>query len=463
MDLHGYALGVATILLVAYVVPYLYRRRTILSDARIEERYAEDLRMLEVPDSRKGHANADTVGSHGTVFFRQPEVIMSQSDKARVKKAASAQAGSPSDVRALAKERARRRARISKRRANRQRGALGAGLSTVLCIVLWVLVGVTSLSVVVAGIGTALSVAYLAGFGYVASAMAQATAADEEAITKIDRKLKSSKGAAHLARSRRPVAPKVANRPAGGRPEARVARATKPGATSDDSAQRENGRDSGVDQRSEARGSVSQKNVDRQQVDRQAEESVKKLLGTPAEDGAKVNAQWPKTSQSAVSHDHVNEASVRPKDRSRVGTGLAISLEPEIIEDSGEIDVISSDQSETRPVARSSSPVAASSTTTASASVSSSPSRAEAEFVESDGAQVADASVPSYTAKPRQIERRVVTPYEAPQEPESAVPYRPKDVGERFDEEPESNKPKSGADGLTGGSALDALLDRRRA
>ena len=79
---------------------------------------------------------------------------MSQNDKARVKKAASAQAGSPSDVRALAKERARRRARISKRQANRQRGILGAGVLVALCVVLWVLVGVTSLSAVVAGVGT---------------------------------------------------------------------------------------------------------------------------------------------------------------------------------------------------------------------------------------------------------------------------------------------------------------------
>ena len=47
VDFQGIALGVATILLVAYVVPYLYRRRMVLAEARIEERYAEDLRILE--------------------------------------------------------------------------------------------------------------------------------------------------------------------------------------------------------------------------------------------------------------------------------------------------------------------------------------------------------------------------------------------------------------------------------
>ena len=128
VDFQGIALGVATILLVAYVVPYLYRRRMVLAEARIEERYAEDLRILEVPGSRQNQSTVHREGPHGTVFFRQPEVIMSQSDKAQFNKAAAAQSARSNEVRALAKERARRRARISKRQVNRQRGMLGAGL-----------------------------------------------------------------------------------------------------------------------------------------------------------------------------------------------------------------------------------------------------------------------------------------------------------------------------------------------
>ncbi|MFT0846149.1 DUF6667 domain-containing protein [Actinomycetaceae bacterium L2_0104] len=407
---------------------------------------------------------------------------MSQNDKARVKKAASAQAGSPSDVRALAKERARRRARISKRQANRQRGILGAGVLVALCVVLWVLVGVTSLSAVVAGVGTGLSLVYLAGFGYIMNAMAQATATDEEAIAKIDRKLKSSKGAAHLARSRRPVAPKTGNRPSSGRPEAdRSGRARGAGAAAASSSE------SSLAQHEEARNSSEQRANnkaadDRAQVERRAEESVKKLLGEQPgmEAGSKVNANWPKTSQSTVTEGHSEEETQEKAQTVRSesaasgaaagdttagdaaaggGSGLAMSLEPEIVEDSADIDVISDEKRESREVA-----AAYSATTTDGGPGSSpAPSGAEPEAVSQDATQSADTSVPSYTAKPRQVERRVVTPYEAPQEPEAAVPYRPKEVGERFEEDPETSKPQSGSDGLSGGSALDALLDRRRA
>ena len=449
MDFQGYAFGVAAILLVAYVVPYLYRRRTVLSDARIEERYAEDLRMLEVPDSRRGNANGHAVGSHGTVFFRQPEVIMSQSDKARAKKAASAQAGSPSDVRALAKERARRRARISKRKANRQRGLLGASVAAIVGVILWVLVGVASLPVLVAGVGTGIGLVYLAGFGYVVNEMSQATAVDEEAIATIDRKLKASKGAAHLARSRRPVAPRVGNRPVNARPEAARARTARPETA-----------------------------AARADADQRAEESVKKLLGPQAEGEPKVSARWPKTAQSAVGGGQ-GGLSARSAERAGgagSGSGLAMSLEPEIIESSDGIDVISAENSEERSsvlpagsdagladglAAGLADGLAAgfAGSTTAAAAVSSAPAPG-------NGAEAADGSealVSGKQARTRKIERRVVTPYEAPPEPEAAVPYRPKEVGERLDEEPESNKAKDGSDGLTGGSALDALLDRRRA
>lgn len=404
--------------------------------------------MLEVPDSRRGNANGHAVGSHGTVFFRQPEVIMSQSDKARAKKAASAQAGSPSDVRALAKERARRRARISKRKANRQRGLLGASVAAIVGVILWVLVGVASLPVLVAGVGTGIGLVYLAGFGYVVNEMSQATAVDEEAIATIDRKLKASKGAAHLARSRRPVAPRVGNRPVNARPEAARARTARPETA-----------------------------AARADADQRAEESVKKLLGPQAEGEPKVSARWPKTAQSAVGGGQ-GGLSARSAERAGgagSGSGLAMSLEPEIIESPDGIDVISAENSEERssvlPAGSDGSDAGLADglaagfadgfagSTTAAAAVSSAPAPG-------NGAEAADGSealVSGKQARTRKIERRVVTPYEAPPEPEAAVPYRPKEVGERLDEEPESNKAKDGSDGLTGGSALDALLDRRRA
>ncbi|MGO1638646.1 MAG: hypothetical protein ACTHYA_09125, partial [Ancrocorticia populi] len=66
--------------------------------------------------------------------------------------------------------------------------------------------------------------------------------------------------------------------------------------------------------------------------------------------------------------------------------------------------------------------------------------------------------------KEEPIKRQLVTPYEPPEEVTASVPYRPKDLDERFeDEKPIAASSPEEVQGLSGGSALDALLDRRRA
>lgn len=539
VDFQGIALGVATILLVAYVVPYLCRRRMVLAEARIEERYAEDLRILEVPGSRQNQSTVHREGPHGTVFFRQPEVIMSQSDKAQFNKAAAAQSARSNEVRALAKERARRRARISKRQVNRRRGILGAGLLIGLCIVLWVLVGITSLSTVVAGVATGVAVVYLGCFGYIINSMATATAQDEEAIEKINQRLKSKRGSGRLSQSRRPSAPKGMNRPQDRAETEKSARkSARPGsvAVGDVGA----GAGSGVSAGSGTRDAGAAR--------------VEELLGSEAEKASqvKVNAQWPRPEVSSSNAAGTSGDALVDGRR----PGLVMSLSPEVIEDSINVDVISSVSAErvnvngastgaglvsagavsagvvegrdgadvernveaagsdtgvsqdvfweftveetvaavspaagspvvgspevgstevgspalrqpviADPYAVVSNPYAATSTNGTDGSRDSRDSRAiDAGAVGAVGAAAgADDELPSYTAKPRAIERRVVTPYEAPAVPEAAVPYRPKEIGERFDNEAEGGDSSDNTDGLLGGSSLDALLDRRRA
>ena len=541
VDFQGIALGVATILLVAYVVPYLCRRRMVLAEARIEERYAEDLRILEVPGSKQNQATVHREGSHGTVFFRQPEVIMSQSDKAQINKAAAAQSARSNEVRALAKERARRRARISKRQVNRRRGILGAGLLVGLCIVLWVLVGITSLSAVVAGVTSGISVVYLGCFGYIINSMATATAQDEEAIEKINQRLKSKRGSGRLSQSRRPSAPKGANRPQDrAETEKSARRPARPGSVAVGdvgvgSGTRDAGAGSGTRDAGAGAGVTSRD---------AGAARVEELLGSEAEKASqvKVNAQWPRpevsSSNAAGTSGDALEDGRRP--------GLVMSLSPEVIEDSINVNVISSVSAERAkvngastgagsvsagavsagagagrsgadvernveatgsdtgvsqdvfweftveetvaavspevgstevgspalrqpviadPYAVVSSPYAATSTNGTDGSRDARGSRAvDAGAVGAVGAAAgADDELPSYTAKPRAIERRVVTPYEAPAVPEAAVPYRPKEIGERFDNEAEGGDSSDNTDGLLGGSSLDALLDRRRA
>lgn len=527
-------LGVATLLLVAYVVPYLYRRRMVLAEARIEERYAEDLRILEVPESRQNQAIAHREGPHGTVFFRQLEVIMSQSDKAQFKKAAVAQSARSNEVRALAKERARRRARISKRQVNRQRGMLGAGVLIGLCIILWVLVGVTSLSAIVAGVVTAMSLAYLAALGYIANKMVTATAQDEEAIEKINRRLKSSRGSGRLSQSRGPGGVKGTSRP---QSRSEIEKSARPGSVAGDVTVGETLVGDG-DEIAAGDAVVSGSDYSVSGIERAAAARVTSLLGSEAEKASqvKVNAQWPRPT------GYWSEDSTGQERQS----GLVMSLEPEIIEDSINVDVVSSasaarantdlsavsedlaatDRGSFRGVNEGREPTnvragvnaghddvtlvendensvsqdafwefSTEETVSAVSAVVEAPvmapspdvsvitqpvlsdpytvvgdphaaARGEGESRNSeavDSGADSEGELPSYTSKPRVIERRVVTPYEAPAEPGSAVPYRPRELGERFDDEAERHNSSGNVDGLLGGNSLDALLDRRRA
>ena len=62
VDFSGYVLIAITALLMFYVIPHVFRRRSVLAEARIEERYAEELRMLDVNASRSGGASTHTGG-----------------------------------------------------------------------------------------------------------------------------------------------------------------------------------------------------------------------------------------------------------------------------------------------------------------------------------------------------------------------------------------------------------------
>ena len=453
VDFSGYVLIAITVLLVLYVIPHMHRRRSVLAEARIEERFAEDLRMLDVGASRKGGASVHTGGPHGTVFFRQPEVIMKKSERAR----------GNDDVRVIATERARRRARISQRNVNKQRGILGGAVIGIATIVFWVLAGVTGLALAVPAVSTAVLAAYGIGFGYIVKTMAEATAADEAAIEKLNVKLRSFKGSAHVAGSRRPAVPHRPGRASSARGVKAPASAVQPSAAA------------------AAEGSEQSEAAETHGGDTVAAADVK------AEDPSKKNASAVQVSSEAGDDEVVRHEVDRDE-----GSKISISVEPEIVEDT-----IAADLSLTAggadSAATQSNPGAAD--TGSGFSVSSSGEVTSRETVSTAGsgqiqrstsASVADSgntaanaarssesvkedsagSVAHGTARvePEPIKREVLTPYEAPAVPTAAVPYRPKDLDEHFEEN--SLTPARSADeaqGLSGGSALDALLDRRRA
>lgn len=412
VDFSGYVLIAITALLMFYVIPHVFRRRSVLAEARIEERYAEELRMLDVNASRSGGASTHTGGPHGTVFFRQPEVIMKKSEQA------PSRARGTDDVRVIAKERARRRARISQRNVNKQRGILGGAVIGIATVVAWVLMATTGLAIAVPAVLTLLTLVYGGGFGVIVNAMAEATAADEEAIEKLNAKLRTLKGSSHVAGSRRPQVRR--------RPSAKSARS----AAESESA------------RSAASGEAvaETESVASSETAAEREEGV-----ASAEPAAHVEA----TSQISISTEaEIVEDTIAP--------------DPTLV-DGQSASAASADSSKTVVTSKSGATSKSADTVQSAPKAAETPARsvAAAEVAEPAAASVARGTA---RAKEEPIKRQLVTPYEPPEEATASVPYRPKDPDERFeDQKPNAATSPEEVQGLSGGSALDALLDRRRA
>ncbi|MCF2706785.1 hypothetical protein I6E29_05835 [Arcanobacterium haemolyticum] len=376
MGVEGYALAIVVAVLLCVVLPALLRRREVLAEARIDERYAEELRILDVRESEnREHANEP----HGTIFFRQPEVIMSQNDKARTSKAPVG------DVRALARDRARRKARMSKRGAHRRLGYVGGGALGGFAALGWVLTALTTIPVAVPITISILLGVYLVGLSYLTSAMAQADAADRQAIASIDKRL----GGIRRDEGVRKVA----------------------GAKGD------RARADGSHAAAEASKAM------RHEAAQDAGTAVAKELAVETE----ANESATLTIDQAAERDATAEGTAQAADEAADGAEHAVTMN---VAQAGS--VAATERREVVPAARK--------------------------------REAAEAAVPSYTLKPRAFARRTVTPYAPPEVAASAVPYRPKNVGERFDDVDNTAAASThAADGLGGGATLDQMLNRRRA
>lgn len=340
MEAQGLVLIVVAVAVVAYIVPYLHKRRQTLSDARIEERYSEDLRMIAPVDEPAADGFSE---SHRAVFENRNEVTMATSETT----------DTATTVRSLARERARRRARITRREANRTRGFVGVGIIGGLMVLLWILRLSSGLPLWAPIAMTVVAAIYGAGFAYLLREMAKASESDLGAIKELTEQLTQARGANREISRRRERAA-----------QARTV--------------------SGASRRREA--------------------------------AAAQEVEKPVDAMSA----HTERGRPR-KDTSRV----ARSAQSDTTTVSGARPVVS-----TR--------------------------------------KVSESGVPSYTLKPTAIERREIAPYQAPAADEAPVPYRPKALGEKVAApadaaEASASVSAPSADSLAGGSALDALLARRRA
>lgn len=478
MGIEGYVVAFVTALLLVYVVPYYYRRTMVLAEARIDERYAEDLRMLRLPAGQVAEHAADGRGAHGTVFFRQPEVVMStgrgsqgtvpagkdarESSRAGEVAATNNAVSAGADVRALAKARARRRARLSQRIAKQQRGLLGGGALGVLAVVFWILAAATAFPVGVALAATAVTGVYFVGLGYIMSEMNKASQADREAIAEINAKLGTG--------SMRREASGTARRPSA--PRSRTSHGTPA-----DSGSSHSRKQSGITTRS---AGMPRRDGKASKASGQAPAHAPEQVGASSRGKQSVASSAREAQGVAYSGEREAQgARMREEGRhdasTRAARGISLTLDESFVGGGAHAPAASADR-------------AARSTATA--------------------AQASNAvAAPSYTLKPRQIERRVVAPYQAPAQPEAAVPYRPQRVAENYDSTSASatgsassvqatpgeraveqsgqmaagqmaagrtgesttsstaGRPHAGGqpDGLAGGSVLDALLARRRA
>lgn len=504
MGFEGYFVLGATVLLIAFVIPALSKRREILANAPLEDRYSEDLRMLKVSDA-PGADRPNDDGQRGSVFFKRPEVDMAGG---RVTK----------DVRELARDRARVRARMSKRAANLQRGFFGGALVAALAVLLWAGAAIGFASPLFAGIATAATLAYGAGFVYVYRKAAEADAADREELADIvaeigPRRAQGRKVAADAARrsakkradvearasldkaargARVEVRESDGARAAARRAAARKAAAQKAAATAriEGELRRRFERSKAASRISDAAGAGGKAGAgasgksggfgaygDGQSADRAAgrvgsdassaprvgaRKGVASNAGLRAGSGTGFSSASSKSSSASNGSSHDSYAGGAASRSARGGATVRGNI---------------------GPAARGAGGVVGNAPAVGNAS---------ADAGVGAGASSRRAEMPSYTLKPGSVDRKVVKPYAAPASATAPVPYRPQVIGERYDvatgvvmpsapgEVPlspaeareaqakveravEASVVSHSSEVLSGGSVLDALLERRRA
>lgn len=504
MGFEGYFVLGATVLLIAFVIPALSKRREILANAPLEDRYSEDLRMLKVSDA-PGADRPNDDGQRGSVFFKRPEVDMAGG---RVTK----------DVRELARDRARVRARMSKRAANLQRGFFGGALVATLAVLLWAGAAIGFASPLFAGIATAATLAYGAGFVYVYRKAAEADAADREELADIvaeigPRRAQGRKVAADAARrsakkradvearasldkaargARVEVRESDGARAAARRAAARKAAAQKAAATAriEGELRRRFERSKAASRISDAAGAGGKAGAgasgksggfgaygDGQSADRAAgrvgpdassaprvgaRKGVASNAGLRAGSGTGFSSASSKGSSASNGSSHDSYAGGSASRSARGGATVRGNI---------------------GPAARGAGGVVGNAPAVGNAS---------ADAGVGAGASSRRAEMPSYTLKPGSVDRKVVKPYAAPASATAPVPYRPQVIGERYDvatgvvmpsapgEVPlspaeareaqakveravEASVVSHSSEVLSGGSVLDALLERRRA
>lgn len=197
----GLAIAVAVVLILLYLAPALWQRRSVLNEVHSEEKYSAQLRLLHtVPTAAVNERH-----EYGTIFIRERKA-MAEKPAPREK---------PRDLRAVARGRARARARIVRRSVYRSRAVLGGAALLGITLLAWVLLLISVLSWVVPAICTVLSLGYGAALRHFQQVWGQETLKDQEIIARSDEILGAHGAPKARAQRSRSIAPARRKVPAG--------------------------------------------------------------------------------------------------------------------------------------------------------------------------------------------------------------------------------------------------------
>ncbi|MBM7824662.1 hypothetical protein JOD55_000489 [Arcanobacterium pluranimalium] len=188
----GIAIALVILLLLLYVLPALFRRRTVLNEAPIDEKYAQELRIIEA----RTHKTTRTHTERGTIFTTERNMEP-------ITRAKAARRPKTLDVRAVARKRAQAKARIAKRYSYHVRGMVAGTALVGLSVLFWILVAAVSLSSVVAGISTAVGAVYLGALTMMINVWQKYDAADRAKVAHYDAILAGAGSGEFVARQDR--------------------------------------------------------------------------------------------------------------------------------------------------------------------------------------------------------------------------------------------------------------------
>lgn len=196
MEIQGYALFAAIVILVAVVCPALSWKSRVALATPVEEGESENLRVVNSVD-RWSTARSS---NRGTIL---PRVESRMSEKRRV---------DPNNLRTLAATRARTRARVSQRTARMKALGMGVGVAVLISLIAWIAVVATSLSVFLGIVPTVLTVAGTAFYVKMLMDARELNHQDQIAIAKLDAKLEKLSATARTQDRKTKVAKKAPRR-----------------------------------------------------------------------------------------------------------------------------------------------------------------------------------------------------------------------------------------------------------